>query len=132
MKFNKLNIENTRKYVVDIKRRYELIEGITIKVSRYFFEALESSIGHIMKNKKIYKRLVVYIAFLMCLYTIPEIVYIIEKISMSELINYINHTPKYILSEYIVKFLGEISVYVVSILTLRDVFLGMIKRRFDA
>lgn len=131
MKLNRLNVENTRKYVVDIKQRYEVIEGVTIKVSRSFMKMLESAIRHIMKNKRIYKRVVLYIAFLMFLYTIPEIVYIIEKISINDLMNYINYTPKHILSEYIVRFLGEISAYVVSILTIKDIFSEIIKRRFD-
>ena len=131
MKLNRLNVENTRKYVVDIKQRYEVIEGVTIKVSRSFMKILESAIRHIMKNKRIYKRVVLYIAFLMFLYTIPEIVYIIEKISINDLMNYINYTPKHILSEYIVRFLGEISAYVVSILTIKDIFSEIIKRRFD-
>ena len=36
MKWSKFNIENTQKYIIDIKQRYEVIEGLTIKLSKQF------------------------------------------------------------------------------------------------
>ena len=46
MKWSKFNIENTQKYIIDIKQRYEVVEGLTIKLSKQFINFIE------IKNKK--------------------------------------------------------------------------------
>lgn len=109
MNWGKDNKKNKRKYVVDVKRRYDVIEGITIKVSKNFMKLLEGTIEHIKRNKKIYRVFVVYTAFLMFSYTIPDIIHIIEEFDYIAFIDKIQSTPKNILISSILQILRSVA-----------------------
>ena len=109
MNWGKDNKKNKRKYVVDVKRRYDVIEVITIKVSKNFMKLLEGTIEHIKRNKKIYRVFVVYTAFLMFSYTIPDIIQIIEEFDYIAFIDKIQSTPKNILISSILQILRSIA-----------------------
>ena len=109
MNWGKDNKKNKRKYVVDVKRRYDVIEGITIKVSKNFMKLLEGTIEHIKRNKKIYRVFVVYTAFLMFSYTIPDIIHIIEEFDYIAFIDKIQLTPKNILISSILQILRSVA-----------------------
>lgn len=121
MKWSKFNIENTQKYIIDIKQRYEVIEGLTIKLSKQFINFIEKTIEHIKRYKIIYKRFVVYLALCMFLYTVPDIIYIIESFDYAGFITQIKNTPRNIVINSILYMIKSIACYSVMILTVKDI-----------
>lgn len=77
MKFNK----NSRgyRYITDIKERYT-IGDVTVKISRSCVKAVDTFLGHIKKYKRVYGLIVKYVAFVILIGLIPELVKWIQSV----------------------------------------------------
>ena len=131
MRLGKLNVEKTEKYIADVKRNIEIIAGINVKIGKTYLKMLDNIICHIEKNKKIYKRVVVYLASMMFLYSIPQIIRIIESTDFKELIQYMYDMPKYMLAGYAVEILARVTSWAIIILTVKDIVVANFRSSFS-
>lgn len=124
MKWNKFNTENKSRCTIDVKKRYDLC-GISIKLSKGFVKLIEGTIEHIKRNKRIYKRFIVYIAFCLSLYSVHDIVRIIESFDYAMFMQQVNSMPRDILINNILRVLKCIAYWIIMLLTLKDIIVNV-------